>query len=115
MRGSTVAPQIFAEVVATLGLHVVILEGIRHRPECMPITVGCYINAAYWFMALTSFANRAVTLARSFLPTALRKFARQTSARSRWTPVRRLSCIPYHGRRRQVDDLAALTASAEGR
>ena len=59
-------PQMFAEGVATFGLLMVILGGLRHRPESIPITVGCYITAAYWFTASTSFANPAVTLARSF-------------------------------------------------
>jgi glycerol uptake facilitator-like aquaporin len=59
-------PQMFAEGVATFGLLIVILGGLRHRPESIPITVGCYITAAYWFTASTSFANPAVTLARSF-------------------------------------------------
>jgi glycerol uptake facilitator-like aquaporin len=58
--------QMFAEGVATFGLLIVILGGLRHRPESIPFTVGCYITAAYWFTASTSFANPAVTLARSF-------------------------------------------------
>jgi glycerol uptake facilitator-like aquaporin len=55
----------FAEAVATFGLLIVVLRGARHRPDAVPWTVACYITAAYWFTASTSFANPAVTLARS--------------------------------------------------
>ena len=58
-------PQMFSETIATLGLVVVVLRGARHRPDTVPWTVACYITAAYWFTASTSFANPAVTLARS--------------------------------------------------
>ena len=61
--------QWFAEVVATFGLVLVVLGGIRHRPEAVPMLVGLYITAAYWFTASTSFANPAVTIARSFSDT----------------------------------------------
>jgi len=42
-----------------------ILLGIAHRPTAVPALVGAYIFAAYWFTGSTSFANPAVTLARS--------------------------------------------------
>lgn len=58
-------PQMFSECVATFGLLIVVLRGARHRPDTVPWTVACYITAAYWFTASTSFANPAVTLARS--------------------------------------------------
>lgn len=58
-------PLMFAEGVATFGLLIVVLRGARHRPDSVPWTVACYITAAYWFTASTSFANPAVTLARS--------------------------------------------------
>ena len=58
-------PQMFSEIVATLGLLVVVLRGARHRPDTVPWTVACYVTAAYWFTASTSFANPAVTFARS--------------------------------------------------
>jgi len=58
-------PQALAEAVATLGLLLVVLRGARQRPDAVPWTVACYITAAYWFTASTSFANPAVTLARS--------------------------------------------------
>ena len=58
-----------AEVVATFGLVLVILGGIRHRPDAVPMLVGLYITAAYWFTASTSFANPAVTIARGLSDT----------------------------------------------
>ncbi len=61
--------QAFAEVVATFGLIGAILGSVRHRPEATPMIVGLYITAAYWFTASTSFANPAVTLARSLSDT----------------------------------------------
>lgn len=61
--------QIFAEAVATFGLIATILGTTRFRPEATPIAVGLYITAAYWFTASTSFANPAVTLARSLTDT----------------------------------------------
>ena len=54
-----------AEFVATFGLVGVILCCLRFRPQATPAMVGLYITAAYWFTASTSFANPAVTLARS--------------------------------------------------
>ena len=61
--------QVFAESVATFGLIGAILGGVRHRPAEVPMIVGLYITAAYWFTASTSFANPAVTLARSLSDT----------------------------------------------
>jgi glycerol uptake facilitator-like aquaporin len=55
-----------AEFVATFGLVGTILASLRFRAEATPWTVGLYITAAYWFTASTSFANPAVTIARSF-------------------------------------------------
>jgi glycerol uptake facilitator-like aquaporin len=60
------AAQWWAEFVATFGLLCVIWGCVRARPEAIPFAVGAYITAAYWFTASTSFANPAVTLARSF-------------------------------------------------
>ena len=57
--------QALAEAVATAGLILTILGGVRHRAEAVPMLVGLYITAAYWFTASTSFANPAVTLARA--------------------------------------------------
>lgn len=55
----------FSEVIATFGLVATILGCIRFRPQFTPMAVGLYITAAYWFTASTSFANPAVTVARS--------------------------------------------------
>jgi glycerol uptake facilitator-like aquaporin len=57
--------QALAEFVATFGLVGSILGSLRFRPTATPWIVGLYITAAYWFTASTSFANPAVTLARS--------------------------------------------------
>jgi glycerol uptake facilitator-like aquaporin len=61
--------QALAEVVATFGLLAAILGTLRFRPEVTPAAVGLYIAAAYWFTASTSFANPAVTVARSLSDT----------------------------------------------
>ena len=58
-------PQLFSEFVATFGLLAVIWGCARHRPAAAPFAVGAYITAGYWFTSSTSFANPAVTLARS--------------------------------------------------
>ncbi len=57
--------QAWSEFVATFGLIGTILGALRFRPAFTPMAVGLYITAAYWFTASTSFANPAVTLARS--------------------------------------------------
>jgi glycerol uptake facilitator-like aquaporin len=57
--------QIFSEFIATFGLMAVIWGCARAQPHAVPYAVGAYITAAYWFTASTSFANPAVTLARS--------------------------------------------------
>jgi glycerol uptake facilitator-like aquaporin len=61
--------QAWSEVVATFGLVATILGTLRFRPGFTPAAVGLYITAAYWFTASTSFANPAVTLARSLSDT----------------------------------------------
>lgn len=66
VKARTGTGQWIAEGVATFGLLVTILLTRRHRPESIPLSVGLYITAAYWFTASTSFANPAVTLARAF-------------------------------------------------
>ncbi len=57
--------QLFSEFIATFGLLSVIWGCARLRSSAVPFAVGAYITAAYWFTASTSFANPAVTLARS--------------------------------------------------
>jgi glycerol uptake facilitator-like aquaporin len=61
--------QAFSEAVATFGLIAAILGCLRFRPDFTPVAVGLYITAAYWFTASTSFANPAVTMARSLSDT----------------------------------------------
>lgn len=62
-------PQWGSEAVATFGLLLTILLGMRHRPAAVPALVASYIFAAYWFTASTSFANPAVTVARALTTT----------------------------------------------
>jgi glycerol uptake facilitator-like aquaporin len=57
--------QLVAEAVATFGLLVIITACARRRPAALPLAVGAYITAAYWFTSSTSFANPAATLARA--------------------------------------------------
>lgn len=58
---------VFAEVIATLGLIIVIFGTVRSRePSAVAFSVGAYIAAAYFFTSSTSFANPAVTIARTF-------------------------------------------------
>ena len=61
--------QWLAEAVATFGLLLTILGCVAQRPDAVPYAVGLYITAAYWFTASTSFANPAVTIARSLSDT----------------------------------------------
>ena len=53
------------ELIATFGLVLTILGTLRSRQEWVPVSVALYIVAAYWFTSSTSFANPAITLARS--------------------------------------------------
>lgn len=72
MLGATArtgAGQWVGEIVATFGLVATILACLRFRKEAAPYAVGLYITSAYWFTSSTSFANPAVTLARSFSDT----------------------------------------------
>lgn len=61
--------QWLAEGVATFGLVLTILGCLARTPAAVPYAVGLYITAAYWFTASTSFANPAVTVARSLSDT----------------------------------------------
>ena len=61
---------LFAEVIATLGLLLVIFALVRSgRVSAAPAAVGAYIGAAYWFTSSTSFANPAITVGRMFSDT----------------------------------------------
>ena len=55
----------FSEFVATFGLLATIFGVARFKSDFIPVAVGLYITSAYWFTASTSFANPAVTIARS--------------------------------------------------
>lgn len=57
------------EAIATFGLILTILGTVRNRPQWVPATVALYITAAYWFTSSTSFANPAITVARSLSDT----------------------------------------------
>jgi glycerol uptake facilitator-like aquaporin len=61
--------QWLGEFIATFGLITVILGTARQRPAAVPASVALYITAAYWFTSSTSFANPAITLARSLSDT----------------------------------------------
>jgi len=57
------------EFIATFGLILTILGTVRYRREWVPASVALYITAAYWFTSSTSFANPAITVARSLSDT----------------------------------------------
>ena len=57
------------EVVATFGLLLTIMGCLKNKPETVPYAVGLFIAAGYWFTSSTSFANPAVTIARSLTDT----------------------------------------------
>ena len=61
--------QWLGEFIATFGLVLTILLTVRHRPASVPASVALYIAAAYWFTSSTSFANPAITIARSLSDT----------------------------------------------
>jgi glycerol uptake facilitator-like aquaporin len=61
--------QWIAEATATFGLLLTIFGLLKHKADLIPQAVALYIVGAYWFTASTSFANPAVTLARSFTNT----------------------------------------------
>lgn len=66
MTARTGIGQWTGEFVATFGLIGTILACLKARPQAVPMVVGLYITAAYWFTSSTSFANPAVTIARGF-------------------------------------------------
>ena len=61
--------QFFSESIAAFGLVVIIRACAKYQPQMVALAVGGYITAAYWFTASTSFANPAVTIARSLSDT----------------------------------------------
>lgn len=69
VKARTGLGQWVGEAIATFGLILTILGTVRHRPAWVPATVALYITAAYWFTSSTSFANPAITVARSLSDT----------------------------------------------
>jgi glycerol uptake facilitator-like aquaporin len=65
LKARTGLGQWAGEFIATFGLILTILGTVRFRREWVPATVSLYIIAAYWFTSSTSFANPAITVARS--------------------------------------------------
>ena len=69
LKARTGLGQWAGEFVATFGLILTILRTVRHRWQWVPASVALYITAAYWFTSSTSFANPAITIARSLSDT----------------------------------------------
>jgi glycerol uptake facilitator-like aquaporin len=69
VKARTGAGQWLGEAIATFGLILTILGTVRYRPQAVAASVGLYITAAYWFTSSTSFANPAITVARSLSDT----------------------------------------------
>jgi glycerol uptake facilitator-like aquaporin len=69
VKPRTGAGQWLGETIATFGLILTILGTVRYRPKAVAASVGLYISAAYWFTSSTSFANPAITVARSLSDT----------------------------------------------
>lgn len=65
VKARTGIGQWLGEAIATFGLLITILGTVRHRPSWVPASVALYITSAYWFTSSTSFANPAITIARS--------------------------------------------------
>ena len=69
MKARTGFGKALGEAIATFGLILTILGTVRFRREWVPASVALYITAAYWFTSSTSFANPAITVARSLSDT----------------------------------------------
>ena len=69
VKARTGGGQLLGELIATFGLILTILGAVRHRREWVAPAVALYISAAYWFTSSTSFANPAITIARSLSDT----------------------------------------------
>ena len=93
VKARTGLGQWLGESIATFGLVLTILGTVRHRPDAVPASVALYITAAYWFTSSTSFANPAVTIARSLsdtfagiAPPTCRRSSPPSSSARRWRP-----------------------------
>ncbi|MDB4957536.1 MAG: aquaporin family protein [Myxococcales bacterium] len=89
--------EMLGEVVATFGLWLVIATSSRAKPAAVPAAVALYIVAAYWFTSSTSFANPAITFARSFTDT--------------FAGIRHVDVLPFIGAQVVGGTLAALLTS----
>jgi glycerol uptake facilitator-like aquaporin len=89
--------ELLGEVVATFGLWLVIATSSRAQPSAVPAAVALYIVAAYWFTSSTSFANPAMTFARSFTDT--------------FAGIRHVDVLPFIGAQVVGGTLAALFTS----
>ncbi|MEO6582173.1 MAG: MIP/aquaporin family protein [Sphingomicrobium sp.] len=69
VKARTGGGQWLGEAIATFGLILTILGTVRFRPQAVAASVALYITAAYWFTSSTSFANPAITVARSLSDT----------------------------------------------
>lgn len=69
VKARTGLGQAVGEAIATFGLILTIIGTVRHRRDWVPASVALYITAAYWFTSSTSFANPAITVARSLSDT----------------------------------------------
>jgi glycerol uptake facilitator-like aquaporin len=69
LKARTGVGQWLGEGIATFGLVLTILGTVKHRQPWVPASVALYITAAYWFTSSTSFANPAITIARSLSDT----------------------------------------------
>ncbi len=69
VKARTGGGQWLGEAIATFGLILTILGTVRYRPQAVAGTVALYITAAYWFTSSASFANPAITIARSLSDT----------------------------------------------
>ena len=69
VKARTGLGQGLGELIATFGLILTIVGTVRYRSDWVPASVALYITAAYWFTSSTSFANPAITVARSLTNT----------------------------------------------
>jgi hypothetical protein len=113
--------QWFAEAVATFGLLLTILGCSARTPSAVPFAEGLYITSAYWFTASTSFANPAVTIARSLSDTfagigpsgvaAFLAAVRRDVCGARSWPLGLAHVRSAVGQSRQIRDVRVMSAS----
>ncbi len=69
VKARSTSGEMLGELIATFALVFTIIACVRRRPEAVPVAVGLIITAGYWFTSSTSFANPAVTIARTWTNT----------------------------------------------